>query len=73
MSGDSRVPGVVRVVAVLLVRELVLLLVLLPPGEAGARGHEGEVDPELLEQVLPAETRSIREVMWTQVFMALYE
>ena len=73
MSGDSRVPGVVRVVAVLLVRKLVLLLVLLPPGEAGTRGHEGEVDPELLEQVLPAETRSIREVMWTQVFMALYE
>ena len=63
VSKDSRIWGVVGVVAVLLVRKLVLLLVLLPPGQPAPRGHEGKVNPELLEQILPAETRGIRHLL----------
>ena len=74
---DSRIWGVVGIIAVFLIRKLVLLLVLLPPGQPAPGGHEGEVNPKLLEQVLPAETRIVRLLLDRQsgylLIFKLYE
>ena len=74
---DSRIRGVVGIIAVFLIRKLILLLVLLPPGQPAPGGHEGEVNPKLLEQVLPAETRVVRLLLDRQsghlLILKLYE